>query len=235
MPKCQNGWPIANADQQDRGPLIRDITVPNGVLKGDVAVVFRWLAEQYDKRVERLIRGWCWGWHVKQIEGSNEWSNHSGGLAVDFNAPKHPMADGSTSRTMSAHQINECHAIERESDGVLRWGGDFSRDDPMHWEIVGSRASVKKFADRLRGVDVKEPVMQEPFEARIPALTEGDSDADFSGYNMITRIQRIVGAEDDGVWGPKTTDRIAVWCKLPEDKCKVLTVRIARVIFGLAH
>lgn len=150
MANSQNGWPIATAAQQDRAPLIRNVTVPNGVLAGDVAVVFRWLARQYDARVERLIPGWCWGWFVKVIEGSVVKSNHGSGTAVDFNAPDNPMAGGSTERSLTDAQIRECHEIEEESGGVLRWGGDFSRDDPMHWEIVATPARTKRFADEIR-------------------------------------------------------------------------------------
>lgn len=155
MARSQNGWQVVfnTPDQRrklDMAPLLRNITVPNGVLAGDVAVVFRWLAEQYDRRVERLIPGWCWGWFVKVIEGSDVVSNHASGTAVDFNAPANPMGTGTTKRSLTAEQIDECHKIEQESGGVLRWGGDFSRNDPMHWEIVKSPAEAKIFAAKIK-------------------------------------------------------------------------------------
>lgn len=154
MASSQNGWPVATRDQQDRAPLIRDVTVPNGVLAGDVAIVFRWLAAEYDRRVERLQKGECWGWFVKSIEGSSTISNHASGTAVDFNAPGNPMGQGTTKRSMTAAQIDTCHALERESGGVLRWGGDFSRNDPMHWEINADRAAVAAFARKIKGRDM---------------------------------------------------------------------------------
>jgi hypothetical protein len=155
MARSQNGWQVVfNTPEArkrlDTAPLLRNITVPNGVLAGDVAVIFRWLAEQYDRRVERLIPGWCWGWFVKVIEGSEVISNHASGTAVDFNAPANPMGTGTTKRSLTAEQIDECHAIEEESGGVLRWGGDFSRNDPMHWEIVKSPAEAKIFAAKIK-------------------------------------------------------------------------------------
>lgn len=155
MANSQNGWKVipnttAGRAKLDDNPLIRDIDVPNGVLVGDVAVVFRWLAREYDRRVERLTPGECWGWHVKTIEGSTVISNHASGTAVDFNAPDNPMGSGTTKKSMTPAQIAECHALERESGGVLRWGGDFSRNDPMHWEIVGTAAEVAALAKRIR-------------------------------------------------------------------------------------
>lgn len=151
MVDSQNGWPVDHTGaKQDKAPLIRNVTVPNGVRAGDVAVVFRWLAREYDRRVERLVPGWCWGWFVKKIEGSSIVSNHASGTAVDFNAPDNPMAKGSTERSLTARQIDVCHAIERESGHVLRWGGDFTRDDPMHWEIVGTPNQVRLLAAKIR-------------------------------------------------------------------------------------
>lgn len=235
MPNSQNGWPVVPRSAVDELPLIRDVRVPNGVLAGDVAVIFRWLAEQYDRRVERLKRGECWGWFVKTIEGSSTISNHSSGTAVDFNAPDNPMGQGTTKRSMTAAQIAECHKLEDESGDVLRWGGDYvSRQDPMHWEIVGSRAAVKKFADKIRNATPpRKPTMQS-MTVKIPLLKQGDDDSKLDGYNMITRIQRIVGADDDGVWGPKTTEKIAAWCKLPVASCRSLTETIARKVLGLS-
>lgn len=238
MATSQNGWPIVPKDRRDlldTEPLIRDITLPNGVLAGDVAYAFRWLARQWDRRVERLVKGWCWGWNVRKIEGSDDYSNHSSGTAGDFNAPNNPMGPGTTAKSLTREQIRECHEIEDESDGVFRWGGDFSRNDPMHWEINASRAAVSKFVKRLKGVPVEKPPVMIGVSVSIPVLKEGDRDDMFTGYNMITRIQRIVGADDDGVWGPKTTERIAIWCKLPLADCKVLTAKIACVILGLAR
>jgi hypothetical protein len=162
MAVSQNNWPVdPTGAKQDEAPLIRNVTVPNGVRAGDVAVVFRWLAREYDRRVERLVPGWCWGWFVKKIEGSSIISNHASGTAVDFNAPDNPMASGSTERSLTQRQIDVCHAIERESGHVLRWGGDFSRDDPMHWEIVGTPNQVRLLAAKIRKDEEDEVTPQE--------------------------------------------------------------------------
>jgi hypothetical protein len=233
----QNGWPVASAGQQDRGPLIRDITVPNGVLAGDVAVIFRWLAERYDLRVERLRKGWCWGWYVKPIEGSKTVSNHASGTAVDLNAPDNPMGTP-TKKVMTKAQIDECHAIERESDDVLRWGGDYvTRPDAMHWEIVGSRAAVRQLAAKIRGGKMPTPreVTWYKMNVSMPLLKQGDDDAKLDGYNRITRIQRIIGADDDGIWGPATTKAIAAWTGLPLGQCDELSEEVARRVFGLSR
>lgn len=70
-------------------------------------------------------------------------------------------------------------------------------------------------------------------DVTLPALREGDDDAALPGYNMIGRIQAIVGAERDGVWGPNTTAKIAAWCKVPAATARTLTPNLYREIFGL--
>lgn len=187
MPNSQNGWPVVGPDAVDRGPLVRDVTVPNGVLRGDVAVVFRWLAGEYDRRVERLVAGWCWGWHVKNIEGSTAVSNHASATAVDFNAPNNPMGVP-TRQSMSAGQIEQCHQLERESDGVLRWGGDFSRPDPMHWEIVGTRVQVAALARKIKG---GLPVEQAEFNRLMTGFVESEA-----GRAALHRVIKTVAEVD---------------------------------------
>lgn len=151
MTVSQNGWLVdATGGRQDRAPLLRDITVPNGVLAGDVATVFRWLASEYDFKVERLIKGTCWGWYVKTIEGGTSISNHASGTAVDFNAEEHPLGAAPLS-SFSPKQITACRQIVSNSGGVLRWGGDYTgRKDSMHWEINASAARVKVLAALIR-------------------------------------------------------------------------------------
>jgi hypothetical protein len=234
MAKSQNGWPIVPRSAVDELPLIRNVRVPNGVLKGDVAVVFRWLAEQYDRRVERLVPGECWGWFVKVIEGSTVKSNHGSATAVDFNAPDNPMGSGTTKRSMSQRQIDTCHAIERESGGVLRWGGDFGRNDPMHWEIDASRAAVRAFVARItKTATPPRKVTYMEITTKLPVLKQGDRDDKLDGYNLITRIQRITGADDDGWWGEETTNAIARWVKKTPAECRVMTEPLWRNVLGL--
>lgn len=235
MTNSQNGWPVVAANACDRNPLIRDVTVPNGVLAGDVAVIFRWLVKEYDRRVEPLQPGWCWGWFVKPIEGSSTISNHASATAIDLNAPANPMGQGTTKKSMTAAQIAECHRIEDESDNVLRWGGDFvSRNDPMHWEVVGSRAAVRQLADKIRNTKPPRVPVTQTITVKVPLLREGDDDAKLDGYNLITRMQRIVQTDDDGIWGPTTTKAVAAWCNLPVAQCRTLTEVVARKVFGLA-
>jgi hypothetical protein len=91
-----------------------------------------------------------WGWAVRDIRGSDEWSNHASGTAMDLNATKHPL--GTTAR--SSFSLSEIAAINNRlafMDNAVRWGGNYSgRQDPMHFEVNASTSRVARLADELR-------------------------------------------------------------------------------------
>lgn len=147
MSTCQNGWPIVGPDKiTDRAVL--GVEFPNGWLRGDVDVIFTHLIGRLHREVEPMQNPGCWGYFVKKIEGSNEYSNHSGGCAIDYNAPKHPMG---SRNTYSPAKRDKIRAILADLDHVVRWGGDYTgRPDDMHFEINKSAAAVKRVADDIR-------------------------------------------------------------------------------------
>ena len=77
MPKSQNGWPVVGTDRiVDKAVL--GVEFPNGWLKGDVDVLFTDLITRLND-IERIDNGGCWGYYVKNIEGSSSISNHASG------------------------------------------------------------------------------------------------------------------------------------------------------------
>jgi hypothetical protein len=159
----QNGWPVVGKTACDTG-LFQGTTFPNGILAGDVATIARWQLARYETTVEPIVTETCWGWFVKPIEGSTVVSNHASGTAWDINADQHPMGE-SAARSFTAAQIRACRAIVADSDGVLRWGGDYTgRPDPMHWEINASAAKVRALADAIRAGEKDEPMTNDDIE-----------------------------------------------------------------------
>lgn len=148
MPNSQNGWPVDKSGElQDREPIV-GARFPNGVLRGDVATVFRYLMGRLHREVEPIKPGTCWGWYVKNIEGSTSISNHASGTALDYNADAHPMG---VRNTYNAADRAKIRAILDGLGGVVRWGGDYvNRPDDMHFEIHATKAAVGRAADRIR-------------------------------------------------------------------------------------
>jgi peptidoglycan hydrolase-like protein with peptidoglycan-binding domain len=148
--KSQNGWPVADKAQCDQGPFL-GVKFPNGILHGPVAAIALWQMRRYAATVEPIHSGTCWGWDVRKIEGSSDYSNHASATAWDINAPKHPMGT-SPAHSFTPTQIAACRAIERASGGVVRWGGSYTgRPDTMHWEINKQRVATEAFAARIAG------------------------------------------------------------------------------------
>jgi hypothetical protein len=244
MAKAQNGWPAGTPEQI--GGLDNsyvpgtNVKVAPGVLKGDVAYVLFYFAEQFNKRVEKLKPGWCWGYNYRQVRGSTtDLSNHSAGCAIDLNAPAHPLG---AVGTFSASQVATIKAILAECGGVLRWGGSYSgRKDEMHVEVIGSKAQVSAATSAIRKrLDPPKTTMPVSevktikFSVELPIIGEGDSDSRLPGYNVIARIQRLsglTGKDVDGVWGPATSKALSDTIKVPGTK--KTSEGVYRVLFGL--
>lgn len=184
MATAQNGWPVVTSAPDF---VVDGVHFPNGVLGGDAQIVFRWLVRQYGKRVENVVAGWCWGFDRKKITGTDVWSCHAAALAIDINAPRHNQGT-KPSASFSARQIDECHALERESNGVLRWGGDFSNPDGMHWEVVGTPAQLHTLAVKI----TKESTVA---DATLSAQTKADI-----GAAVVTALNTVDGVFRSPSW-----------------------------------
>ena len=154
MVDSDNGWPLAGRDDLDRTG-VAGVTFPNGVLRGDVATVLLHVAQRFHDEVEPLHDGWSWGWEVKKIEGTDTFSNHSSGTALDLNAPDHPVGSAGT---FTDRQVAAIRRILADCDGVVRWGGDYAgRKDEMHFEIVRGRGAVAALAGKIAQEDTMTP------------------------------------------------------------------------------
>lgn len=143
MAVSQNGWRVFDAAPDATTPYITGRVRP-----GDVDVIFTWLGEQFNERVEHIRKDWSWGWAKRNVRNSSAISNHASATANDFNAPAHVLGKRGT---FSRRQVDEIHEILRELEGVIRWGGDYqNRADEMHFEIIKNAAAVKRVADKIR-------------------------------------------------------------------------------------
>jgi len=230
MTTSQNGYVAGDTS------LIANYTIPGSAVKinlrkGDVSVVLLHFASWFNANIQPLRQSDTGGYNYRPIAGSKTVSNHGSGTAEDLRWNDHPLG---AVGTFTREQAGKIRAQLGYYNGVIRWGGDYrGRKDEMHFEINKPPADVKRVADKIRtdSRPVRQPV-QQTFTVVIPQLREGDDDAKLGGYNLINRIQGLLGITRDGVWGPKTTAAIAKWMHEPESKCKVLNEHIYRNVFG---
>ena len=156
MPTSQNGW-SASPSLPIKPLLVHGVPFAPGVREGDVYVVLEYVATQLDARVEKAVHPGCWGFYYRANRNDpNSLSNHSSATAIDFNAPKHPNGVP-TSRTWTPKQIAEIRLILNEVDGVVRWGGDYTRTpDAMHFEINAGAAAVAEVARKIKSGTINE-------------------------------------------------------------------------------
>lgn len=158
MATTDNGW-SASRTLDTRPLVVAGETFSPGIRDNDdVYTLLQYVAEQMNERVERV---WAPGWHEQDDWGfsyrdnkndPNNLSRHSGGIAIDYNATRHPNGVA-TSKTFTNRQIEEVHRILAETEHVVRWGGDYSgTPDAMHFEIDEPPGSAKlaRVADKIR-------------------------------------------------------------------------------------
>lgn len=102
-----------------------------------------WAAARWHRDVEPLVEGWNWGWAYRAIRGATQLSNHASGTAIDLNAPRHPLGVAA-SRNLSPAQIASIRRIIGDSRGCLAWGGEWSRPDAMHLEVIKNEAECAR-------------------------------------------------------------------------------------------
>ena len=166
--QSQNCWPAFTdgADPQ----LEQSPWVTGRLLGGDVRTVLDHVAARFDAEVEPVDRDSSWGWGYRTVRGDSDLSNHASGTSIDLNATEHPL--GATD-TFTDDQVAALREILAEVAPVVAWGGDFSRADEMHFEIVGDAAAVAEVAARLRGEPAPPPLTRPAPARRTPVESGG--------------------------------------------------------------
>jgi peptidoglycan hydrolase-like protein with peptidoglycan-binding domain len=142
-----NGFLVSD-DREKIG--IRSYQVPGTKValpvRSDVAPLLIGFARDFHAHVQPLHAGWCWGYAFRLVRGGATPSFHSAGLAIDLNAPKHPLGRRGTFDPERQRLIR--HLASRYG---LRWGGDYRfRADEMHFEVILNRRAALDLAATIQ-------------------------------------------------------------------------------------
>lgn len=215
----QNGYSANNA------ALMAAFTVPDAKVritlrKGDVSVVLLYVAEMYDKTVEKLRQKDTGGYNPRLVRGSKTViSNHASGSAWDANWLLHVRGERGT---FSALKLRAIRSILAFCEGAVRWGGDYKSAtvDEMHFEIVGSASLVARIADKIRawraGKIIAAVAGKVAAAVKGPAWPKGTPAFRESGHPKysvtVWRWQHQMATvrdwtiKEDGRYGPKSAD-----------------------------
>ena len=223
MPNTYTGWPVIPSGDA-RLTVIEPVPGRRfTVLAGPVATVLDWLIRRFHAEVEPIDQGILddYGYNYRKVRGSDSWSNHASGTAVDLNATKHPFKTRAD-QNFSPAQIAAVRQILADAtingQQVVRW---LDANDPMHFEINyvsrgGTPENVAKLAARLAGQSTEvspapEPpagqsteVSPAPEPPAVQPRTPRPIDWTNPDDGLVRITQEIVGAKVDGIRGPKT-------------------------------
>lgn len=137
------GWPNA---QESKMVTVSAAGVKVRVRR-EVAALVETLMLITAKRGYKFKVGACWGFANRAIRNTHTPSNHSWGLALDWNSEDNPQGRPFTSDLPPAvvHDWESCH---------FYWGGRYqnSLPDPMHFEYIGRPEDVAADLKRARAI-----------------------------------------------------------------------------------
>lgn len=115
-------------------------------VRSDIAPLLIGFASEFNRNVQPLHTGWCWGYSYRSVRGYTVPSFHSAGIAIDLNAPIHPLGRTGTFNYRQRQEINRlCKKYG------LRWGGNYNgRKDEMHFEIILSHTQALALVKKLQ-------------------------------------------------------------------------------------
>lgn len=134
MPRTRNGFPVLSPDSQ----LLTTVKIEGVPFRLGVPYlpVIKHLAGFLHALEPVGEIGWDGGYANRMVRGSADtWSEHAAGSAIDWNASQHPLGAARD----AGWSVTQVRAIRWYLSGSLgqlwRWGNDFSRPDPMHFEL----------------------------------------------------------------------------------------------------
>lgn len=141
-----------------------------------IAELVKLICEECIRNGFVIRAGASWGYACRSIRGSTAPSNHSWGLAVDLNAPDHPLGRRNTGMPAFVPALFKRFGF--------RWGGDYTgRADEMHFEYMGTPATAAQHTAAARSQIAAPghqpvPVPAPPEDDDMPIIISNRNDAE---------------------------------------------------------
>lgn len=116
---------------------------------GHLGFILAHFALWFHEEVERLDTGvWDeWGWSYRPVRGSTSvWSEHAAAVAADLNATRHPMGTEAPETFTRAQVARIRRRLRTRYRGLVEWGAEWGRPDPMHFQLAEDRPGLRALA-----------------------------------------------------------------------------------------
>ena len=148
METSYNGYP-ASKDPSEIGVKSYPVKGTDRKLRCAEAVgpLLAAFAAEFHELIEAIDEGTFddWGYAYRMVKGNpTKLSCHASGTAIDLNAIKHPLK---SINTFDAAKVPMLKALVKKYG--LAWGGEWTRPDPMHFEISIGPAKVAELITKL--------------------------------------------------------------------------------------
>lgn len=148
MARSQNGYTVLDSLSDCKYYDVEGSYARLPLRRSLVGYVLARFAVDFNREVENLNATDCHGFNRRKISGSNDWSNHASGTAIDLNATKHSYGRVGT---FNSSQLVALREVLSNYDDVIKWGGDYRyTKDEMHFEIDRPFVEVQLVGQRLR-------------------------------------------------------------------------------------
>lgn len=238
MSTSQNGYKSRDSSLVATYTIVRDVKL--SLRKGAVSVVLAHFARWFDREIEPLIKGQCGGYNPRVIAGSKVDSNHASASAIDLNWQKHVQGK---KNTFTAAQQKKIREQLKYYEGVIRWGGDYSNPDDMHFEINRPESDAvriykKIVADSKPKPPAKPAAPSKPVWQTDPLVVDGElGPKTIKRWQVVCHHQTVTDKMDvdfikaiqgfllrvnhrlavDGIWGPNSTRALDKYLGSPAD------------------
>ncbi|GLY08281.1 peptidoglycan-binding domain-containing protein [Actinoplanes sp. NBRC 101535] len=200
-----SGWSVEPWGSSKIGNFKVPTTTVVLPLRREVAALLLGFAGDFHREVEPLVEGWCWGHNPRKIAGTNVWSEHAWGGAMDLNAPEHAMGAKNTfspSQRATIRDLQDKYSYQGKR--LIRAGMDFTRPDDMHFEARGAKADLLAAVALLQAPAKVWREGERLLRLRRPPVRGAD----------VLWLQKKIGAmagKPDGVFGVKTESGVRWW------------------------
>ena len=106
--------------------------------------IFEELAPAYAKQIDDFYDDWTYV--CRKIAGTDVYSNHSWGIAIDIDATRNARNGGSYVDSAIWQGARKA-VVQAEKEG-FRWGGRYSNPDEMHFEVLATPAQLRRWYTR---------------------------------------------------------------------------------------
>ena len=216
-----------SATRCDQARMTRVVFHPGASLSVDADTADAWrvfsaIMKAHDYQFRESAGG---TYNCRKISGTNRYSLHAYGLAVDLNPSANPFAVPLRTDQPRAFRRDLEKVVTRSGRQVFQWGGRWSKPDAMHWQIGALRAELRsgiitpvlveeaggsgtpgvlgKGDSGERVADIQQVLLRLGF-----ALPQCGVTGDFDDQTeaAVQSLQATVQITADGVWDPRTED-----------------------------